>query len=180
MKVYVGQTRGRQWIALMESHGFGEMVVRGEMPPRRKPWAFDNGGYRDWTAGRGFNWKVLSLLETIWRYDGNPDFIVVPDMVAGGNESFEFSKHWVDKPEVYRPRFRSTLRCRTAWGTPARRSWTGLRTASFLSGGSLQWKVATGQSWVELAHRHGEALSHRTGWHGEPCRLGSAHRGRLH
>jgi hypothetical protein len=42
MKVFTGQARGRKLIAELAAHGFGEMVTRAEVPPRRHPWAFDN------------------------------------------------------------------------------------------------------------------------------------------
>jgi hypothetical protein len=161
MKVYVGQTRGREWISLMESHGFGEMVVRGEMPPRRKPWAFDNGAYRDWTAGNGFDFQgFLNDLETIWRYDGQPDFIVVPDMVAGGMESLAFSMYWMCRQELRRHKVPMYLAVQDGMTPEAVRSDVGVFDGLFV-GGTLDFKLKTGESWVQMA----KAL-------GKPCHIG--------
>ena len=59
MKVYVGQTRGETLIKLLTELGWGEMTSRGELYPRRTPWAFDNGAFPDWTAGRPFNERAF-------------------------------------------------------------------------------------------------------------------------
>ncbi len=50
MKAYCGQTRSRELIAALAKEGIGECTVRGELPPRRRPWFYDNGCYRDWVA----------------------------------------------------------------------------------------------------------------------------------
>jgi len=163
VKVYVGQTRGKEWISLMESHGFGEMVVRGEMPPRRKPWAFDNGAYRDWTAGRGFDAvSFLEDLETIWRYDGRPDFIVVPDMVAGGMESLRFSMHWMCRPELRRHKVPLYLAVQDGM-TPVAVMDDLRHFQGIFVGGTLDFKLKSGRDWVDLAHQ----------W-GIPCHIGRA------
>src|SRR5258708_1249304 len=79
-------------------HGFGECTVRGELPPRRHPWFFDNGAFRDWTAERPFDGDAfLEDLESIYRSIDRPEWIVLPDQVAGGLESLEVSSRWVHR-----------------------------------------------------------------------------------
>lgn len=157
MKVYLGQTRGQGWIEKLEAHGFGEMTVRGEMPPRRRPWAFDNGAFRDWTAGRGFDAEAfLRDLEAIWRFNGNPDFIVAPDMVAGGAESLAFSLHWARRPEVARHKVPLYLAVQDGmypsqvFDTPEAHPWAGI-----FVGGTLGWKLNNASTWVQTAHVKG-------------------------
>lgn len=158
MKVYLGQTRGQGWIQKLEAHGFGEMTVRGEMPPRRRPWAFDNGAFRDWKAGRGFDADAfLRDLESIWRFDGNPDFIVAPDMVAGGEESLTFSLHWANRHELA-PLRRLGVPLYLAVQDGMDPTKVALAIHDFggvFVGGSLDWKIRTGQDWVEWAQRRG-------------------------
>lgn len=86
MNVYLGQTRARGWINTLESYGFGEMVCRGELPPRRHPWAYDNGAFKDWTAGAAFNEKrYLADLDCLHLVcTTRPDFLIPPDRVGGG------------------------------------------------------------------------------------------------
>jgi hypothetical protein len=94
MRVYVGQTRGRRLIAELSEAGYGECVQRGEGSPRREPWFLDNGAFRDWKAGRPFDGDAYRA--TFDRLVGSspPDFIVLPDIVAGGRASLEFSVSW--------------------------------------------------------------------------------------
>ena len=40
MRVYVGQTRARAWIARLTDLGIGECTNRGELPPRRTPFFY--------------------------------------------------------------------------------------------------------------------------------------------
>ena len=47
MIAYVGQTRSRALIVRLVALGVGELVVRGELPARRRPFAYDNGCFRD-------------------------------------------------------------------------------------------------------------------------------------
>lgn len=97
MIAYVGQTRSRTLTARLAAPGVGELVVRGELPVRRRPSAFDNGAYRDWCAGVPFN-VCRWMRDLRWmHYRGlTPDFVVVPDIVAGGLGSLTWSAFWRD------------------------------------------------------------------------------------
>ena len=140
-------------IAELESYGFGEMTVREEFPPRRLPWVFDNGAFKDWTAGVPFQTERYEVaLDRLAVSESRPDFIVVPDVVSAGLESLRFSESWVE-----------------------RLSWLGLPMylvvqdgmsehdvraaldpyAGIFVGGSLEWKLRTAPRWVEFAHLYG-------------------------
>jgi hypothetical protein len=161
MKVYVGQTRGREWIALMESHGFGEMVVRGEMPPRRKPWAYDNGAFRDWTAKVPFDAEAFMRdVDAIWRYDGNPDFLVLPDIVAAGEKSLDFSLMWVDRLRRLGVPLYLALQDNMVISAITSRRLDSIADGFFI-GGTLEWKIRNGAGWVSWAHSIGK-----------PCHVG--------
>lgn len=154
VNVYVGQTRARGWITLLESYGFGEMCVREEVPPRREPWVFDNGAFKDWTAGRSFDAaKYERALDTVWlQCRSMPAFTVAPDIVAGGLESLRFSDLWV-------------ARLRGLGAPVALVVQDGMTEADVAAaidpydvifvGGTLPWKLKTGKAWVDFAHRYG-------------------------
>ena len=61
-------------------YGFSEMTNRGELPPKRRPYAFDNGAYKDWRAEKPFDAvryeKDLKKLESMEL----PEFMVAPDL----------------------------------------------------------------------------------------------------
>lgn len=162
MRVYVGQTRSREWIAKMNALGYGECTVRAEFPPRRRPWFFDNGAFLDWSAQprRPFDGEAFQrALEKVRRYDAPPDFIVVPDIVAGGLESLAFSLTWQPHLTGIAPLYLAVQDGMHASDVLPYAD----RFAGLFVGGSVPWKCRTGRQWVDLAHRLGK-----------PCHIGRA------
>ena len=95
---YVGQARGREFLALLRQAGLGECTQRGELPPRRTPWFHDCGSFRDYMAGRAFD--GVRWLRDQWRIrdrELNPDFIVCPDEV--GNAQATFARSALERPD---------------------------------------------------------------------------------
>lgn len=154
MKVYVGQTRSRKLIARLERLGFGEMTTRKEAPPRRLPWAFDNGAYLDFKARVPF--KDREYLIALDRLAGlqAPDFIVLPDIVAGGMASLRFSLEWVEKLRGYAPVY---LAVQDGMGRNQIEQVLEdhPEIKGLFVGGTLRWKIATAAQWVQVAHRAG-------------------------
>ncbi len=150
MKVYIGQTRSRKLIRSLEYFGFGEMTVREEVPPRRKPWAFDNGAYKDWTAQKPF-FEAKFLRAVASAHDA--DFIVVPDIVAGGVSSLEFSESWFDRLKGFRRYLALQDGMTPELVAPLAEKYDGL----FL-GGTLDWKLATLQEWRDSTRLWGKPL----------------------
>jgi hypothetical protein len=150
VNVYVGQSRAAGWIRRLEAYGFGEMCVRGELPPRRTPWAYDNGAFRDFTAGKPFDVaKFERDLETIWRSNVRPDFMVVPDIVAGGLPSLEFSLSWLPK---LKPHGVPLYLAVQDGMTPTDVAPHATKVDGLFVGGSLEWKVQTAKQWIDFAH----------------------------
>jgi len=152
MMAYVGQTRSPALIAELERHGVGECVVCGELPARRRRFFHDPGGYRDWRAGRPFNVCRWQRDMRWMSYRGIvPDFVVVPDIVAGGLASLAFSAFWRDSVPAEFPAYLAVQDGMTvADVVPCLPRYDGI-----FVGGSLRWKLATGATWAELARRHG-------------------------
>ncbi len=153
MHIYVGQTRSARLIERLASLGIGECTNRGQLPPRRQPFFTDNGAFADFKANRPFD-AVRWTRDLRWMAYRNilPDFIVLPDRVAGGVDSLRMSFDWrvMVPPEL-------DDRCYLV-------VQDGMRlddvepflagVAGLFVGGSLPWKLETGGAWVELAHRH--------------------------
>jgi hypothetical protein len=154
MIVYVGQTRSRALMATLDRHAVREFVVRGELPARRTSFGFahDNGAYRDWRAGRAFN-VVRWDRDMRWiSYRGIvPDFVVVPDIVAGGLASLAWSAAWRDVVPAEFPAYLAVQDGMTARDVIPHLA----RYAGIFVGGSLPWKLATGAAWVQLARERG-------------------------
>jgi hypothetical protein len=153
IKAYVGQTRSPSLIAELESHGIGECLVTGELPPRRaRSFIHDSGAYRSWRSGRPFN---------VGRWDRDmrwmsyrrivPDFVIVPDIVAGGLESLAWSAFWRPSIPAEFPAYLAVQDGMTAADVEPH---LGMYQGLFV-GGTLAWKLETGASWVRCAHANG-------------------------
>ena len=170
VKVYIGQTRSRALVRRLSDLGYREITQRHELPPRRKPWALDNGAFGDWRAGRPFDAEQFRAALTATQSCTRPDWVAVPDRVAAGRDSLSLSLQWVDECARY--------------AAPYLVVQDGMSEADVLAaiepfaglfvGGTLQWKLATSASWVRLAHEHGRQL--HIGRVGTPKRVAWARR----
>jgi hypothetical protein len=113
------------------------------------PCALDNGAFESWR--RGFPWseqRFMAMLEKAWSAGLSLDFVVCPDIVAGGKESLEFSLEW-------RKRLRpARLALAVQDGMPF--SVVNHLIARWFThifvGGSTEWKWDTAAEWVRIAH----------------------------
>lgn len=160
---YVGQTRAAKLSAQLTELGFGEMTVRGEFPPRRFPWVFDNGAFKDWGGPhvRG-QFKTAAYEKALEKLAlssvPRPDFVVVPDIVAAGLESLRFSDSWLPRLEwLELPLYLVVQDGMTEADVSASLD----AYAGIFVGGTPEWKELTSPSWVQFAHLHGK-----------PCHIG--------
>jgi hypothetical protein len=80
-----------------------------------------------------------------------PDFVVVPDLVAGGLASLTWSAFWRDSvPGEFRAYLAVQDGMTATDVVPHLARYDGI-----FIGGSLRWKLATGGAWAEVARRHG-------------------------
>jgi hypothetical protein len=130
------------------------MTVRGEWPPRRQPYAYDNGAFRDWKAGKPFD--EMAFLADL-PHLGFADFVVAPDIPADGMRSLRFSLDWGDR---IGPRAQLYLAVQDGMCHHAVEDALH-RFAGLFVGGTLHWKIRTAAHWVALAHAHDK-----------PCHIG--------
>jgi hypothetical protein len=166
MKAYVGQTRAAVLIDELAGAGIGECVCRGEFPPRRSfSWFYDNGAFSDFKAGRPFAvakfWRELALMVDVVELQGHtlPDFVVLPDLVAGGCASLTESASWLEVVRGYAARgvrfYVAVQDGMTAADVEGFLELAGDLVSGLFVGGSLPWKLETGAAWVTLAHARG-------------------------
>lgn len=151
MRIYVGQTRAADLTRRLWRLGIGECTARGELPPRRRPWFYDNGAFGDWRAGRPFDVDTF-VRDIRWIHDAldRPEFIVLPDIVGGGLASLEASRKWIPFVRGLAPLYLAVQDGMEASDVePVLRRVNGL-----FVGGTLRWKVRTGAAWVQLARSH--------------------------
>lgn len=171
MRAYCGQTREKGLIKTLRDAGIGECTVRGELKSRkRSPWFYDNGAYRDWTAGVPFNGVRFAGDCRRMRMDqevgvATPDFVVIPDLVAAGAASLTFSSTWYHDVEGL-PCYVAVQDGMTETDVAAWIDEWDARDdadvpaevrplAGIFVGGTLEWKLATGAAWVAFAHARG-------------------------
>lgn len=115
--------------------------------------AIDNGAYMAWK--RGFPWsekRFIDLLEKCWTTGINAEFIVCPDIVQGGMDSYNFSISWIKK---LRP-------ARLALAVQDGITINDIIIADLkyfthiFIGGSVDWKWKTAEQWVNFAHENGK------------------------
>jgi hypothetical protein len=114
VRLYVGDTRSAKLLAALQERDAqgrlltGQLVQRGRLAPwlrerqagkRGWLWAFDNAAFDDWKRKRDFDADAfaadLELIAALPRRD-KPSWIVLPDIVAGGERSLELSLTWLD------------------------------------------------------------------------------------
>lgn len=155
MRAYIGQTRGRKLIAELARLGYGEMTVRDEVPPRRTPWALDNGAFRDWKAGTPFDADAFRRSLDALERCAEPDFVVCPDRIAAGNQSLLVSRSWL--PELRARGCRVALVAQDGMDLEVLERELTSYDVLFV-GGTKHWKHATGSQLVALGHRAGKAV----------------------
>lgn len=168
-RAYVGQTRSAELVAKLSAAGIGECVVRGELPPRRGSWFYDNGAYTDFKAGRAFDylqWSRDQRAIRMWQRGGvgrgvlegsrmtAPDFQVLPDVVGNGDASLSLSLAYLHEArEAGVPCYLAVQN-----GMDLERIARFVRTYhidGLFVGGDLEWKLATAEAWCALGRRLG-------------------------
>jgi hypothetical protein len=147
--------------------------------PRRLPYSLDNGRFVTWSNNREWNGKdfIDHCDEALSRYR-NPDWIVVPDVVANSAETFEWWKYWVPTMR----RYNCSLAMAVQDGmTPDMVKKIRPAPDVIFIGGSTKWKWRSLRSWTAnfprvhvgrvntygllwTAHKAGAESTDGTGW----------------
>jgi hypothetical protein len=125
-------------------------------------WFFDNGAFSDWKKNKSFDYekftKKLLHIEADARFGitPDPDFVVIPDRVAKGNSSLDYSVAWMPYLNNAFPYFNYYLAVQDDMSLEyvekliKQRMFDGL-----FVGGTKEWKYKYGSDWVKLAHKYG-------------------------
>lgn len=112
----------------------------------------DNGAFGDWRAGRPFDAGAFARdLASAAGAAVRPDFIVVPDVVAGGLSSLALSLSWRSAVAAVAPAYLVVQDGMTEADVGAAvEGFSGI-----FVGGSLPWKMRTGEAWSMWAAASG-------------------------
>lgn len=156
MKVYCGATGSKDMLKYMWEKDYGLMLnplswKYGNAVPWRY-WSLDNGAYKAYTDNTEFDDE--RFLKTIYEKLPNaklpPDFIVVPDKVGAGLKSLEFSLDWHSKLK-HLTKYNWYLAVQDGMEVNEVAKVADKFNGIFI-GGTVKWKVKTGEEWVKLAH----------------------------
>lgn len=99
MKIFTGDSSGRKTLKVLKENNIGRFFIRG---PRvlyeGEEWGFDNGAFGWWKKGKPFDEKkFMERLEKCHSKLPYPPYLaVLPDIVAGGDTSWDFSMKWLN------------------------------------------------------------------------------------
>lgn len=158
--IYTAHSGGKRADKIRE-RGMGMMLhsTPGKMPARDAAdfkCALDNGALGCWK--RGFPFQREVFLESIKRAHAsaiNLDFIVCPDIVAGGIRSLDFSMQWARGDLLSAPRLALVVQDGMRVGDVSPGYHLKPFTHIFI-GGTPSWKWETAQGWIDHAHANGK------------------------
>lgn len=168
MTGYASNTGTRRNLAALREAGW-RLLLTPENPRMREGLAYgiDNGAWGAFKNSTPFDEaRFLSLIDAA---GAQADFIVVPDIVAGGYASLEFTLSWLPRLERF-PRLLIAVQDGMAYQGIANLLSVRPGLGIFL-GGSTEWKLATIREWGRVAASGG--------WYYHVGRVNSARRVRL-
>lgn len=156
---YASRTGTRRNLDALRRAGWQLMVsAKGPLRPERFRYALDNGA---WTAfQRGEPFDVPAFEKAVALLGPGADWIVLPDIVAGGLASLRFSLDWLDTLRNRRALAGAQYLLAVQNGMTPRdiAPLVGPEIGIFV-GGDTPWKLATMAAWARLAHERG-AICH--------------------
>lgn len=154
---YTGETRSSKLRARLSERNVGCIVVRGRVGKAAvdqwRFWAYDNGAFTDWRHGTPFDeTQFLDDVLTMTGMSSRPNWVVLPDVVAGGRASLATSVAWLSR--LHRLPLSFAIAVQDGM-VPADIPWGAPFDVVFV-GGTTRWKLETGAEWAAAARAHGK------------------------
>lgn len=151
---YASNTGTRRNLQALRDHGW-RILLTPDNPVKRAglKYGVDNGAWKAFQQKQPFDAKVF--IELARQHGANADFVVIPDIVAGGMESLSFSLSWLNSGYLDHCKL---LLLPVQDGMDAETVGRVLRINGRLGiflGGSTEWKLRTMYGWGMVAHSHG-------------------------
>lgn len=151
MIAYASRTGTRRNLDALRAAMWRLLVsAAGPLRPEGLPFALDNGAWSAYTQGRPFD--EVAFVRALRKLGASADWTVIPDVVAGGHASLDFSLRWMRAVLDESPR--ALLAVQDGMTVEDVRPFIGKRVGIFV-GGSTAWKLATLRQWGALAREVG-------------------------
>jgi hypothetical protein len=155
MIAYASRTGTRRNLAALRRAGWRLMIsAKGVLRHEEMPHALDNGAWHSYCAGLAFD--EAAFLAAYDAFGATADFIVLPDIVAGGMKSLDFSLNW--RARLGKPLGPQLLAVQDGMEPDEIAGYCGPKLGIFI-GGTTEWKEARMLDWGVVA-RHTSAYLH--------------------
>ncbi len=149
MICYASQTSTKRNLRAMRDAGWRLLLsAAGHLQNHGFKYALDNGAWASFQAGEDFN--ADRFQRALDKVGTAADWVVVPDIVAGGLQSLAFSMSWMERLKG----FPLLLAVQDGMEHHHVAQLVGPKVGIFL-GGSTEWKLATMESWGHFAAKVG-------------------------
>lgn len=147
MIAYASRTGTKRNLALLRRDGWRLMVsATGVLRDEGFPHALDNGAWTAFQNGQPFD--EVAFMVAYDKFGRTADFFVLPDIVAGGMASLEFSMRWRER--LGAPLCLPLLAVQDGMLPEEIAPMVGPSLGIFV-GGSTEWKLATMEAWGRIA-----------------------------
>ena len=152
MICYASRTGTRRNLDALRRAGWRLMISRtGAWRTEGFPYALDNGAWTDFRSGRDFDDAAFKTL--VDRLGGLADWIVSPDIVAGGVRSLRFSLLWL--PHLLVRTRMALIPVQDGMVPDDLVSVVLPKRVGLFLGGSTEWKLSTMRQWGEFCRDRG-------------------------
>lgn len=146
---YASRTGTRRNLDAMRAADWRLLVsAKGVLRTEGMRYALDNGAWTAFQQGEAFDEKAFG--RAVDLLGEGADWIVLPDIVAGGMASLEFSLRWLDRLKGIPTRL--LLAVQNGMEPDDVREMLSPAIGIFV-GGDTAWKLATVNTWGKLARR---------------------------
>ena len=149
MQAYASRTGTRRNLSAMRKAGWRLIVSpTGVLRNEGMKYALDNGAWTYFQQGRSFDDRAFMF--AVEKMGEGADWIVLPDIVAGGKRSLDFSLAWLDRLRGLPTPV--LIAVQNGMELDDVRDFLGPHVGIFV-GGDTQWKEQTAVGWGKLARR---------------------------
>jgi hypothetical protein len=150
MRAYASRTGTRRNLALLKAAGWRLMIsAKGVQRNEGFRYALDNGAWHAFCRKLPFDGKAF--MASYYRFGKDADFVVLPDIVAGGELSLAFSMSW--RAQI--PKLCHQLLAVQDGMSPEKIGPLLNAELGIFLGGTDSFKEATMEAWGRLARERG-------------------------
>lgn len=151
---YASRTGTRRNLAALRERGWRLMISpKGEVRTESMLYALDNGAWWAFRAGKPFDEDAF--IAAYGKFGAGADFMVLPDIVAGGMTSLAYSLQWLER--LIPLACPAMLAVQDGMTCSDIAPLIGPQLGIFV-GGTTEWKLATLLAWGKLARERGASL----------------------